>query len=171
MIFVRLSATCRLSPCTFKIRCPPSLSLSLSSFFSSAAALSSIVYKSASLFALSLPLLFHVIFFSFTSALIASYSAETSFHLPFGFACSHATWELYNPLHPAGCCHLVFVVSYQSLLFHLSLFSVMAFFSTAVVFLTLDSLFLFQDEQEDDRDTLCIVSELKEAAASDTSNH
>ena len=33
----------------------------------------------------------------------------------------------------------------------------MAFFSTAVVFLTLDSLFLFQDEQEDDRDTLCIV--------------
>ena len=38
--------------------------------------------------------------------------------------------------------------------------------------LTLDSsLFLSRDEHEDDRHTLCIVPELKEAASSDPSNH
>ena len=76
---------------------------------------------------------------------------------------------------PAGCCLLVFVVPYQSLLFHFSLFSVMAFFSTAVVFSTLfhagQPFSLLRNEHEDDRDTLCIVSELKEAAASDKNNH
>ena len=137
----------------------PSLSPSLSSSFSSVAALSCIVCKSASLFALSLPLLFHVI--SFTIAWIASYSAETSFHLPFGFACSRASGELCPPPLLAGCCHLVFVVPCHSLLFHLSLFSVIAFFRTAVVFSTLDSLLLLWDEHEDDRDILCTVPELK----------
>ena len=96
---------------------------------------------------------------------------RTSFHLPFGFTCSQASWELGFPLLPAGCCHLVFVVPYHSLLFHLSLFSVIAFFRTAVAFLTLDSLFLLRDEHEDDRDNLCIVPELKDATASSITNH
>ena len=63
------------------------------------------------------------VFFPYTTALTASNSAESTFHLPFGFTCSHASWELWHPLLPAGCCHLVFVVPYQSLLlhFHLSL--------------------------------------------------
>ena len=43
-------------------------------------------------------------------------------------------------------------------------------FKTAVVFLTLDSPFL-RDEHEDEKDTLCIVPELKEAASSDVTNH
>ena len=109
----------------------------------------------------TLPLLFHVIFFSFTSAVTVSNSTETSFHKPFGLAWSHASWELCPLLLPADCCHRGFVVPYHSLLFHLSL----------VVFLTLDSLFLLWDEHQDDRDTLCIVPELKEATASGNTNH
>ena len=97
-----------------------------------------------------------MIFFAFTSALSASYSAETSFHFPVGFTCSQVFTELCHPLLPAGCGHLIFVVPYHSLLFHLSFFSVMALFRTTVVFLTLDSLFLLWDEHEDDTDTLCI---------------
>ena len=109
-------------------------------------------------------------FSSFTTAPTASNSAETSFHLPLGFACSHASWKLCPPLLPAGCSFLVFMVPYKSLLFHLSLFSVMAL-STNVVFSTLDSLFLLRDEHEDVRVTLCTVPELKEAASTDTSKH
>ena len=45
-----------------------SMSLSLASFCSSVGAFSSIVIKSASLFARSLPLIVHVIYFSFTRA-------------------------------------------------------------------------------------------------------
>ena len=148
----------------------PSFSLSLSSLFICSCTFK-LVYRSASLYALSLPFLVHVIFFSFTSALSTSYSAETSFHFPSGFACFQVSTELCPPLLPAGCCHLVFVVPHHSLLFHLSLFSVMAFSRTAVVFLTLDSLFLFWDEHEDDRDTLCIVPEFKGAAASGVTDH
>ena len=87
-----------------------------------------------------------------------------------GFACSHASWEFCSPLFPADCCHFVFVIPCQSLLFHFSLFSVMARFRTVVVFSTQDSLFLFWNDHEDERDTLCIVPELKEAASSDVDN-
>ena len=71
----------------------------------------------------------------------------------------------------AGYCHQVFVVPYHSLLFHLSLFSVMAPFETAVVFFTLDRFPLLWREHEDDKGTLCIVPEFKSAAASDVTDH
>ena len=41
----------------------------------------------------------------------------------------------------------------------------MAFIKTAIVFLQLDNFFLWNDH-DDDKDTLCIVHELKGAAAS-----
>ena len=140
---------------------------SVSSCHSSVAALSTNVKSSASLFELSLPLLCQVFFFSFTAAPTASSSAGTSFHLPFGFACSQASWELCHPLLRAGCCHPVFVFPWQSLLCHFSLFSVVAPSRTSVVFLTLDNLFLVWCEGEDEMENLCIVSELKDAASSD----
>ena len=65
-----------------------------------------------------------------------------------------ASMELCPRLLPAGCCHLVFVEPYHSLLFHLSFFSVMAFFRTAVVFLTLDRFPLLSVLAEDDKDHL-----------------
>ena len=133
----------------------------LSSCFSSVAALSKIVKSSASLFELSLPPLCQMFFFSFTDALGASTSDVTSFHFPFGFAWSHVSWELCPPLLPAGCCHRVFVVPYQSLLFHLSFFSVTARFRTAVVFLTIDSLCLLWDAHEDERETCALLLSFK----------
>ena len=111
------------------------------------------------------------VFFSFTAVPAASNSAKLSFHFRVGLASSHVSWELCPPSPPAGCCHRVFVFPYQSLLRHLSLVSVMARFRTAVVFSTLDSLFLLWNEHEAERETLCIVSELKEATSSDVGNH
>ena len=67
--------------------------------------------------------------------------------------------------------HRVFVFPYQSLLCHLSLFSVIARSRTAVVFLTLESFSSVGCTYEDERETLCIVSVLKEAASSDIGNH
>ena len=75
----------------------PSLSLSLSSLFSSVADFSSISYRSASLLALSLPLFVHVIFYSFTSASSTLKSAETSIHILLGFMCSQVSTELCLP--------------------------------------------------------------------------
>ena len=60
---------------------------------------------------------------------------------------------------------------YHSLLFHLSFFSVMAFFRTSVVFLTLDRFPLLSGEHEDDRDTLWMVPGSKGVAASGVSDH
>ena len=77
------------------------------------------------------------------------------------FACFQVSTELCLPQLTAGCCHLVFVEPYHSLLFHLSLFSVIALLRTAVVFSTLDRFPLLWSEHEDDRDTLCIAPELK----------
>ena len=76
-------------------------------FLSSVTALWNVVHKSASLFTLSLHLLFYVIFVSFTSELSVSYSAETFLHFLFGLACSLASTELCPPLLPAGFswCH------------------------------------------------------------------
>ena len=45
------------------------------------------------------------------------------------------------------------------------------FFKTAVCFYTFDNLSLLGEEHEDDRDTRCMVCELKEAVASDGSSH
>ena len=97
-----------------------------------------------------------MIFFSFTSAL-----AETYFHLP--FTCSQASRELLSL--PAGCCHLVFVAPYHSLLFHVSLFS--------VIFQNRSCLFVHWTvyDHDDDRDTLRTVPELNEATASSITNH
>ena len=47
----------------------------------------------------------------------------------------------------------------------------MARFKTAVSFFTLDNLHRLGEEYEDEIDTLCMVTELKEAAATDGSNH
>ena len=47
----------------------------------------------------------------------------------------------------------------------------MAFFKTAVVFLTLDLFLLLSGEHEDDRDTLCMVLGSRGAATSDVSDH
>ena len=91
--------------------------------------------------------------------------------LSFKFRLIPGVYGALSPLLPAGCCHLVFLVPYHSLLFHLSLFSVMALIRTAVVFLTLDRFPLLWCEHEDDRDTLCIVPEFKGAAASDVTDH
>ena len=119
----------------------PSLFLSLPSLFSCVAAFSSMLYSSTYLFALSLPLFVHVIFFSFTSASTTLWSAETSIHFPLGFACSQACTELCPPLLPAGCFLLVFVELYRSPLIHLSFFSVMAFFQNRCCFLNAGSFF------------------------------
>ena len=80
-------------------------------------------------------------------------------------------FRVLSPAAPSGCCHLVFVGPYDSLLFHLSLFCVMALFRTAVVFLTLDRIPLLRGKHEDDRDSLCIVPEFKGAAASNLTDH
>ena len=88
------------------------------------------------------------------------------FPLTFRFYMLPGIVELFHPLLPEGCFHLFIVVPYHCLLFHFSLFSVLAFFSLA-----LDSLFLLRCEHEDDKDTLRIFPELKEAAASDFNNH
>ena len=47
----------------------------------------------------------------------------------------------------------------------------MAFFRTAVVFLTLDRFLLLSGEHEDDRDTLCMVVGSRGTAALDVSDH
>ena len=79
----------------------------------------------------------------------------------------------YGPTHH-GCfvrrCSL-FVFPYPSPLCHFTLFSVMAFISTTVVFITLDSLFLLWDEHEDESETVCIVPELTEVTSSDFGTH
>ena len=46
----------------------------------------------------------------------------------------------------------------------------MARFKTAVAFLTFDNLLLSGEEDEDERDTWCMVSELKEVEAPDRSS-
>ena len=85
-------------------------------------------------------------FIFFHSASSTVKSAETSVHFPSSFACFQASTELCPPLLPAVCCHVVFVERYHSLLIHLSFFSVMVFFKTAVVFSTLDLFLLLSGE-------------------------
>ena len=69
-------------------------------------------------------------------------------------------------LLPSGLCSSV-----HSLPCHLSRFSVMARFGTAVVFVTLDSILPSLEEHEDGKETWCMVSESKEAVASDSCSH
>ena len=137
--------------------------------FSSVTAISTIFYNSASLFVLSRQHLFHVFDFSFTA--VPTASAEISLHFPFGLEMSHVSCELCPPSPPAGCCHRDIVFPYHSLPCHLCLFSVMARFKTAVVFLTFDCLPILWEEHEDERETRCMVSESKDAASSDDCSH
>ena len=125
-----------------------------------------LVYRSASLFALYLTLLFRVIFFSFTSAMSASYSAETSFHLSFGFACSLASTELLSPAALRKLLPPVFRGAIPPSAFPPITFLCHGLFQNRSCLLSTGQSFLMSDEHGDDWDTLCIVPELKGAAAS-----
>ena len=102
---------------------------------------SSIAFRSASLFALSLPHLVHTVFL-FVQERVEHFNqvCKDLYQLSCRFRAFPNVHEALSTAFPAGCCHVVFVVPYHSLLFHLSLFSVMALFRTAVVFFTLDRI-------------------------------
>ena len=97
-------------------------------------------------------------------------SAEISLHFPCDREMSPRIVRTLSS-HLAGCCQRDFVLPYHSLLCHLSHFSVVARFKTAVAFFTFDSLLLLGEEHEEERDTRCMVSASKEAVASDGCNH
>ena len=108
------------------------------------------------------------IFYS-SDSLFALSSAEIPLHFPWGWEFFHVSCELCPPSSPAGCCHRDFVFPYHSLPCHLSRFSVMSRFKTAVVFFTFDCPLLLGEKREEDGDTRCMVSESKETGASDGS--
>ena len=62
-------------------------------------------------------------------------------------------------------------LSWSRTIIYFSIFHFVAFFNTAVVFLTLDLFHLLSGEHEDDRDTLCMVLGSRGAAASHVSDH
>ena len=75
------------------------------------------------------------------------------------------------PSSRAGWCRRDFAFPCHSLFCHLSRFSVMARFKTALFFFTVDSLSRFGEEHEDETDTRCMVTEYKEATAPNGRNH
>ena len=70
-------------------------------------------------------------------------------------------------LLPAGCCHLIFVEQYHSLLFHLSLFSFMAFFQTLLFF---QRFFLLSGDHETEQTHLVHGYWAKKATAANASD-
>ena len=116
------------------------ISISLSSCLSLVTTTSTILNNSASLFVLSLQILFHAFDFFHNNSHCVHLGGD------FGLEMSRVSFELCPPSHPAGCCHRDIVLPCHALPCHLSRLSVMVRFKTAVVFLIFESLLLFYEK-------------------------
>ena len=117
-----------------------------SSIFAASTIPSDIAKTSVSHFELALQLLIQVPFFSFTSNTSSSTLWEISFHFTRGFELFYLSCELCPPSSTGERCQFVF--ESQSFDDHPALFLVIAFFSTARFFFTLDIDLLGEGEEE-----------------------
>ena len=122
---------------------------------------SSISYRSASLFALFSATLCPRDLLFFHECVEHSVVRRDLYPLSFLFRVFPGVYGALSPAASHGLLPPGFRGSVPLSAFPLIIFSVITFFRTAIVFLTLDSLFLLWDEHEDDRDTLCMVPESK----------